>query len=231
MSRASSFSRGIASEFCICSLSKRGKRSADRRSGAAAPVARACARRRETSRLTSHDAGRPPLGAPPRLLGRRTVFRLWTGIICEPCLRGFPSLALPRLTIKVASRSGGGQRPEAPGRWLRAKRAGTASRAALVRLRRRPRCAERQDDMPRQTAVKGFQRCAQRNGGHAVHSKACHAAEMRAQQRFPTKSSDAQKTSRPWMAKRSRRRRTAAQSCGAHREPGCSLSVRLAWPR
>src|SRR5262249_34515464 len=45
----------------------RGGRSAEKRSGAAAPVGRAhnAARRRLARRLASHDAGRSPLGAPP----------------------------------------------------------------------------------------------------------------------------------------------------------------------
>src|SRR5262249_43558063 len=60
----------------------RGGRSAEKRSGAAAPVRRAVSRhtKRLARRLASHNAGRPPLGAPPwrfwasgprfRLLGR-----------------------------------------------------------------------------------------------------------------------------------------------------------------
>jgi hypothetical protein len=45
----------------------RGGRSAERRSGAAAPVGHAITRRvrRLARRLASHDAGRSPLGAPP----------------------------------------------------------------------------------------------------------------------------------------------------------------------
>src|SRR5215510_10778416 len=57
------------------------------------------ARRARARALTSHHAGRPPLDAPPRRSVPRTVFRLWTGIIREPCLRGFPPLALPRLAL------------------------------------------------------------------------------------------------------------------------------------
>src|SRR5215831_7247863 len=46
---------------------KEGGRSAERRSGAAAPVGRAITphARRPARRLASHDAGRSPLGAPP----------------------------------------------------------------------------------------------------------------------------------------------------------------------
>jgi hypothetical protein len=53
---------------CFTHPESRGGRSADRRSGAAAPVGRIMTRyaRRLARRLASHDAGRSPLGAPPR---------------------------------------------------------------------------------------------------------------------------------------------------------------------
>src|SRR5262245_24828714 len=44
--------------------------------------------------------------------------------------------------------------PRPPGAWLRATRAGAASRAALARLRRRPRCARRNDDVMERASVK-----------------------------------------------------------------------------
>jgi hypothetical protein len=52
---------------CFTHPESRGGRSAEKRSGAAAPVRRAMTRhaRRLARRLASHDAGRSPLGAPP----------------------------------------------------------------------------------------------------------------------------------------------------------------------
>ena len=61
-------------------------------------------------------AGRPPLGAPPRRSVPRTVFRLWTGIIREPCLRGFPPLALPRLALRPPLVMEADSDPRPPGR-------------------------------------------------------------------------------------------------------------------
>jgi hypothetical protein len=52
---------------CFTHPESRGGRSAEKRSGAAAPVGRIMTRyaRRLARRLASHDAGRSPLGAPP----------------------------------------------------------------------------------------------------------------------------------------------------------------------
>jgi hypothetical protein len=52
---------------CFTHPESRGGRSAEKRSGAAAPVGHAMTRRtrRLARRLASHDAGRSPLGAPP----------------------------------------------------------------------------------------------------------------------------------------------------------------------
>src|SRR5262249_56447801 len=63
-----------AAHFCVRGLHRcfthpesRGGGSAEKRSGAAAPVGRAHTRhaRRLARRLASHNAGRSPLGAPP----------------------------------------------------------------------------------------------------------------------------------------------------------------------
>ena len=53
--------------LCFTHPESRGGRSAEKRSGAAAPVGRIMTRyaRRLARRLASHDAGRSPLGAPP----------------------------------------------------------------------------------------------------------------------------------------------------------------------
>jgi hypothetical protein len=57
--------RGL--QLCFTHPESRGGRSAEKRSGATAPVRHAVTRRtrRLARRLASHDAGRSPLGAPP----------------------------------------------------------------------------------------------------------------------------------------------------------------------
>src|SRR5262249_8444147 len=62
---------------CFTHPESRGGRSAEKRSGATAPVGHAMTRhaRRLARRLASHDAGRSPLGAPPwRFLAPGTRF-------------------------------------------------------------------------------------------------------------------------------------------------------------
>ena len=71
MSNSPSRSRGAFSAPEVCNFASltpnEGGRSAESRSGAAAPVGRAhnAARQALARRLASHDAGRSPLGAPP----------------------------------------------------------------------------------------------------------------------------------------------------------------------
>src|SRR5262249_61227838 len=64
--------------LCFTHPEPRGGRSAEKRSGATAPVRHAMTRhaRRLATRLASHDAGRSPLGAPP-----------WRGFVSPPRLR------------------------------------------------------------------------------------------------------------------------------------------------
>jgi len=92
---------------------QRGERSADRRSGAAAPVGGRVtyARRRQCGRLTSHDAGRSPLGAPPRDLWRPGPRGMKQSgfTVCE-----LHSASKTRVNALIASaRSGGGRVPGA----------------------------------------------------------------------------------------------------------------------
>ena len=138
-SHARSFSRGRwSSEVCMFPLHERGKRSADRRSGAAAPVGgrMTYARRRQRGRPTSHDAGRSPLGAPPRRL-----------LAPDPPWRNLRALhmsgALGSRIGAFARSARNGGRAVLPG----ASRGAVTSRArrtphpapTLARLRRRPR--------------------------------------------------------------------------------------------
>ena len=72
VTHASSFSRGAcSSEVCQFPSTQRGKRSADRRSGASAPVYERASNAgprvpRRSSFRTPRAGGRSPLGAPPR---------------------------------------------------------------------------------------------------------------------------------------------------------------------
>jgi hypothetical protein len=134
------------------------------------------ARRRETSRLTSHDAGRPPLGAPPR--------DLWQPVPRKH-LRSFDPKHHASSSRPLVVAEGGF--PSPPGCCLQGNARDTASRSAYAMPRESTLGRTgRQDDIPRQAPVKDFPRCAQRNGGHAVHSDTRRAREMPAQRGFPT---------------------------------------------
>src|SRR5262249_14215299 len=97
----------------------RGGRSAEKRSGAAAPVGRIMTRyaRRLARRLASHDAGRSPLGAPPwRFWASGPRFRL---LLRAPSYNGgqLPSGSVqraPRSQVVVPGGRGPGP-PEANG--------------------------------------------------------------------------------------------------------------------
>src|SRR5262249_56243838 len=81
---AAHFAPGVLHR-CFTHPESRGGRSAEKRSGAAAPVRHAITRhaRRLARRLASHDAGRSPLGAPP--------WRFWASGPRFPLLRRPPS--------------------------------------------------------------------------------------------------------------------------------------------
>jgi len=84
-----------------------GGRSAEKRSGAAAPVGRAhnAARQALARRLASHDAGRSPLGAPP--------WRFWApgAALLSPAFAPDRLQRAPRTQVVVP----GGRGPEPPG--------------------------------------------------------------------------------------------------------------------
>jgi hypothetical protein len=120
MSNSPSRSRGACLRpsfaFVLHSPRTRGGRSAEKRSGAAAPVGRIMTRyaRRLARRLASHDAGRSPLGAPP--------WRFWASGPRFRLLRRPPSYnggQLPCGSVQRAPRSQvvvpGGRGPGPPG--------------------------------------------------------------------------------------------------------------------
>src|SRR5262249_52890268 len=103
-------------QLCFAHPESRGGRSAEKRSGAAAPVGHAITRhvRRLARRLASHDAGRSPLGAPP--------WRFWASGPRFRLLRRPPSYnggQLPSGSVQRAPRSQvivpGGRLPGPPG--------------------------------------------------------------------------------------------------------------------
>ncbi len=84
-------------------------------------------------RLTSHDAGRPPLGAPPRqFLASDCASDTRAGPVSETLSTG----GLHPLALGVLPNQGrplimgADSDPRPPGSWLRAKPAGAASRSA-----------------------------------------------------------------------------------------------------
>jgi hypothetical protein len=140
---AASFSRGLSPPRFACSLATN--------EGSGAPIgAVGCLR---GTLVRANDVDPQGATARPHVPSRGTsASRRSTAAFCAPdCLPlvdGHHSRALlaglsparpTASNLRVASRSGGGQSPEAPGAWLRATRAGAASRSALARLRRRPR--------------------------------------------------------------------------------------------
>jgi hypothetical protein len=156
---------------------ERGKRSADRRSGAAAPVTRAndVGPQALARRLAPNNVGRSPLGAPQRGLwhsGPRATFEDHApSNTCE---------------LLASARSGGGRVSGASRVLLARQRAGHRIPTCPCNAsREHPRRSGCQDDMPTQASVKDFRRCAQRNGGHAVHSETRDTGEMPARRCFP----------------------------------------------
>jgi hypothetical protein len=131
MSNSPSRSRGAffcarGLQPCFAHPEPRGGRSAEKRSGAAAPVGRIMTRyaRRLARRLASHNAGRSPLGAPPWRFftrGRASV----SGIIFR--IRAASSSQPGRSAWRATSRASRGQQ----------LRAAAAGRHASLRLQDR----------------------------------------------------------------------------------------------
>jgi hypothetical protein len=111
-SRGAFCARGL--HLCFTHPESRGGRSAEKRSGAAAPVGHAITRhaRRLARRLASHDAGRSPLGAPP--------WRFWApgAALASPAFAPDRLQRAPRTQVLVP----GGRSPCLPGRTVTSRR-------------------------------------------------------------------------------------------------------------
>jgi hypothetical protein len=110
---AAHFAPGVLHR-CFTHPESRGGRSAEKRSGAAAPVGHAITRhaRRLARRLAPHDAGRSPLGAPP--------WRFWApgAALSSPAFASDRAQRAPRTQVVVP----GGRGPCLPRRAVTSRR-------------------------------------------------------------------------------------------------------------